>query len=73
MTTPQALAATSRRFDAVLVFELQLLAAKLASEGHGRDCIDARLKDRRANFEQWRAGQLDQLQAWLLRCDNRLH
>jgi hypothetical protein len=73
MTTPQALDAISRRLDGVLVFELQLLAAKLASEGHGRDRIDARLKDRRANFEQWRAGQLDQLHAWLLRCDNRLH
>jgi len=73
MSTPQALAAISRRFDAVLVFELQVLAAKLADEGHSRDCVDARLKDRRAYFEEWRAGQLDQLHAWLLRCDGRLH
>ena len=73
MSTPQALAVISRRFDAVLIFELQVLAAKLASEGHGRDCIDARLNDRRANFEEWRAGQLDELHAWLLACDSRLH
>jgi len=73
MTTPQALAAISRRLDAMLTFELQLFAAELAGAGVSRASIDARLDDRRADFEQWRAGQLDQLHAWLLRCDGRLH
>ena len=73
MTTPQALAAISRRLEVVLVFKLRLLAAELAGAGVSRASIDARLDDRRADFEQWRAGQLDQLHAWLLRCDGRLH
>jgi hypothetical protein len=73
LTTPQCLAVISRRLDMVLAFELQLLAAGLANNGVGRVSIESRLADRRANFEEWRAGQLDQLQAWLLRCDGRLH
>ena len=69
----QSMDAIARRMDAMLTFELQLLACELASGGMDRAAIEAKLKDRRTSFEQWRAGQLDQFQAWLLRCDGRLH
>jgi hypothetical protein len=73
MTTPEALAAISRRFSALLVWEQRLLTAELIRAGVDRAQIATTLDGRRQSFEQWRAGQLDQLQAWLLACDRRLH
>jgi hypothetical protein len=73
MTTPQALGAIAARLDALLVWEQRLLTAELIRAGVDRAQIATTLDGRRESFEQWRAGQLDQVQAFLLRCDNRLH
>jgi hypothetical protein len=73
MTTPQALAVISRRFDTMLAFEIAWLAAALAGEGMDRSLIDAMLEDRREEFAAWRNEHLDELRAWLLACDRRLH
>ena len=71
LTMPQALRAIERRMDAMLVFELQLLACELASEGAGRETIEAMLVDRREQFATWRGERLAELRRWLVGCDRR--
>jgi hypothetical protein len=73
LTTPQALAVISRRFDTILAFEMAWLAAELVGEGMDRSLIDAMLADRREEFAAWRGERLAELCQWLVGCNRRLH
>jgi hypothetical protein len=73
MTTPEALGAIAARLDATFAAHLVRQRAAMLHDGLSRDDI-ADLLERQAKFYfADRAQHLDELQAWLLRCDGRLH
>jgi hypothetical protein len=73
MSLPQCLAAISRRFDTMLVFEIVLIEADLIRAGVSRESIDALLEDHREEFAAWRSEHLAELRVWLADCNRRLH
>jgi len=73
LTNEQALRKIERRLDAMAALALAMLAAELASDGHSRECIEAQLEDRRAEFAVWRSERMKEFSVWLAECDRRLH
>jgi len=73
VTTAQALRAVQRRLDRWFALHLVQQKAAMISDGMNRDFVEGRLDRQVEYYLADRAEQLDEVHAWLLRCDGRLH
>jgi len=73
LTTAQALRTVQRRLDLWFATALAQQERAMISDGMNRDFVEDRLE---RQIEYWladRAEQLDEVHAWLLKLDGRLH
>ena len=68
-----AVSLAQRRLDQWFAAHLVRQRAAMLHDGLSRDNIEGLLDRQRGFYWADRAQHLDELQAWLLRCDNRLH
>ena len=73
MTTAQALRAVQRRLDRWFAICQAQQKAAMTRDGMSRDFVEYRLDRQVEYYLADRAEQLDEVHAWLLRLDGRLH
>ena len=73
MTTAQALHAVQRRLDCWFAIALAQQMRAMISDGMSGELVAGRLDRQVEYYLADRAEQLDQVHAWLLRLDGRLH
>jgi hypothetical protein len=73
MSIAQALRAVQRRLDRWFAICQAQQKAAMISDGMNRDLVEGRLDRQIEYYLVDRNQHLDEVHAWLLRCDNRLH
>jgi len=73
LTTAQALRAVQRRLDCWFAIALAQQKRAMISDGMNRDIVEDRLDRQVECYLVDRGQHLDEVHAWLLACDGRLH